>query len=118
MAAAKINLVIEKGAKFTKKFIWQDANKAPIDNSAYEARMQIRETLESSTIVLELTTTTSGITLGGANGEINLEIGATVTDAITIKSGVYDLELYDPLDLDDVIRLIQGQINVVQSVTR
>lgn len=118
MAAVKINLTIEKGAKYTKKFIWQDATKAPINNSSYEARMHIRETVEDSTIILSLSSTGGDIVLGGANGEINITIGATATDTINIKSGVYDLELYDPLDADEVVRLIQGQVNIVQGVTR
>jgi hypothetical protein len=118
MAIAKINLLIESGSKFEKKYLWQDENKAPIDNSLYEARMQIRSNLESSGVELELTTANGGLTLGGVNGEIDLYIGATDTEALTITTGVYDLELYNPLDADEVVRLIQGYVNIIRDVTR
>jgi hypothetical protein len=118
MSAATINLIIEKGAKFNKQFIWKDSSNTPVDLSNYEARMQIRETVDSATVIDELTTANGGITLGGSAGTIDLYLGATETDAIAISSGVYDLEIYDPLDDDDVTRLVEGSISIKTSVTR
>jgi hypothetical protein len=118
MPAKRINLNIEKGAKYEHKFTWVDENSNPINISSYLARMHIREHIEDTAFVLELTTTNGRITLGGANGEIDLYIGATDTDSLGIQTGVYDLELYDSGDADNVVKLIQGQVNIVQNVTR
>ena len=120
MAAAKINLTIEKGAKYIKTFIWRDKVKTPISLAGLSARMHIRETLEATNFELELTTTNGRIVLedGAETGRIDLIIGATITDAMTITSGVYDLELYNVSDSDDVNRLMEGVVSVVEGITR
>lgn len=120
MAAAKINLTINKGAQYLKTFIWRDSAKAPISLTGYSARMQIRETIESVDFEVELTTANGKIELeaGAETGRIDLILGATVTDAMTITTGVYDFELYADADEDDVKRLLEGVVSVVSSVTR
>jgi hypothetical protein len=120
MSAAKRNLTIEKGAKYTKTFVWRDSAKSPIDISGLQARMQIRETLTSDAFAVELTTINGRIVLeaGGETGRIDLILGATITDAITITSGVFDFELYNDSDPDDVNRLIEGVVSIVSGVTR
>jgi hypothetical protein len=81
--------------------------------------MMIRESKDSTTIHVSLDSTTSGIVLesGAVTGQIDITIGATTTEALTFDSGVYDLEVYDPLDLEYVVRLIQGCVEVIPGVT-
>jgi len=43
---------------------------------------------------------------------------ATETDALSINSGVFDLELYDAGDLDDVTRLMEGVVSITEGITR
>lgn len=116
MPAAQINLKIEKGAKYNKQFIWQDSSEVPIDLTTYSARMHIRDNIDSTNFALELTTGNGRITLGGVLGTIDLDLTATETDSLTIPDGVYDLELY--VDADDVTRLMQGIVTIVEGVTR
>ena len=124
MAAGTLNLTIEQGAKFSRLLTWQDSNGGLIDVSDYEARMEIRATTDSDTVLFKLLSTggTSAdgtITLGATAGTILLEIGADLTETITTwSSGVYDLELYIAADVTDVTRLIQGSITVSPEVTR
>ena len=120
MAAARLNLVIEKGAKFTKRLTWQDSAKAPISLAVYEARMQIRDTIDSTAFEVELTSLGGDIVLEAAavTGQIDITIGAVATDAVSFTQGVYDLELYNPSDVDDVIRLVGGAVEVIGGVTR
>jgi hypothetical protein len=120
MSATKINLTIEKGATYYKSFIWRDKTKVPISISGLSARMQIRASLNSTSFEVELTTATGEIVLeaGSETGRVDITIGATVTDALTIDIGVYDLELYDPADPDNVTRLVEGIVSVVEGVTR
>lgn len=120
MAAAKVNLTIEKGAKYTKTFIWKDSTKTAISLTGLDARMQIREALDDVTFEIELTTGNGRIQLepGAETGRIDLILGATLTDALTISSGVYDLELYNSTDPDDVNRLMEGVVSIIDGVTR
>ena len=120
MAAAKINLTIDKGAKYVKTFIWKDKAKQAISLAGLSARMHIRETIDDATVIVELTTVNGKIFLepNAETGRIDLYIGAQETDALTITSGVYDLELYNVSDPDDVTRLFEGVVSVVGGVTR
>jgi len=120
MAAAKVNLTIEKGAQYLKTFIWQTTAKIPISLSGLSGRMQLRSTVEASSFVIELTTVNGGIVLeaGGSIGQIDIIIGAQATDAISIDFGVYDIELYDALDLDNVNRVVEGVVSIIEGVTR
>jgi len=120
MPAAKINLTIEKGAKYDKTFVWRDSSKVAISLAGLSARMQIREFTDSAGFELELTTTNARIVLeaGAEIGRIDLALGATLTDSLTITSGVFDLELYDAGDADNVTRLMEGVVSIVSGVTR
>ena len=48
MKTKKINLIINKGSKYTHRFTWVDSSNNPIDISSYLGRMQIRQTLSSA----------------------------------------------------------------------
>ena len=77
--------------------------------------MQIRATVNSSSVIKELTTENGGIILGGTLGTIKIYMPATQTDLIT-SSGVYDLELVNITG--GVIRLLQGSATLSLQVTR
>ena len=79
--------------------------------------MQMRETVESSTPFLTLTTENGGITLGGAAGTINILATAAATSAITATGGVYDLEIV-AADTVTVTRLLEGIVIISPEVTR
>lgn len=121
MAAVKYDLTIEKGAKFIQTLLYQDDTYVGIDISAYEGRMHIRERLDDATTILELTSDpAAGITIeaGGETGRVDIEISAITTDTLDFIRGVYDLELYNPGDPNDVIRLVEGIVRLKQGVTR
>jgi hypothetical protein len=113
----KVKLTIDQGSTFRKKLIWKAGTPAvPVDLTGYTARMQIREKLDATAVLKELTTANGGITLGTTNGEINLYISAVDTTAFTWSAGVYDLEMIAPGG--DVKRLIEGSVVVLKEVTR
>lgn len=120
MSADKINLTVEKGARYFKTFIWRDKSKVAISLAGLSARMQIREQLESTGFEIELSTTNGRIQLepSAETGRIDLILGATLTDALVITSGVFDLEIYDQTDPDNVNRLMEGVVSIVEGVTR
>jgi tRNA threonylcarbamoyladenosine modification (KEOPS) complex Pcc1 subunit len=88
----------------------------PIDLTGYTARMQIREKVDSTTTIKELTTENGGITLDITNSKITVTISATDTAAFTFASAVYSLELVSSTNV--VTPLINGNISLVREVTR
>lgn len=88
----------------------------PHDLTGYTARMQIRPSYTSATILLELTTANSRIILDNLDKVITLQIAATDTDDITWKSGVYDLEMVSPSAV--VTQLLRGNVVVLEEATK
>jgi hypothetical protein len=113
---AKHNLYVYRGATFSEQITWKDEGGTPIDLTSFTARMQMRETVESSTPFLTLTTENGGITLGGAAGTINI-LATAATSAITATGGVYDLEIV-AADTVTVTRLLEGIVIISPEVTR
>lgn len=88
----------------------------PWDFTGYTARMQIRRTVESGTVLLELTTENGGLEFTDEdNGEITLTISATESAALD-SSGVYDLEIVS--DVGTVSKVIKGAFILNREVTR
>lgn len=114
--AAKYDIVCDQGATFSRELAWLDDSSNPVNLTGYTARMQVRETVESSSALLSLTTENSRISLGGTNGKITLLVSATDTAAVVAGHYVYDLEVVS--GLGTVTRLIQGCFTVDAEVTR
>jgi hypothetical protein len=117
MPAARVKLAIDRGATFEFNARY-DAGQppAPVDLTGCTARMQVRQSVESPEVLLELSTENARITLGGPAGTITLAITATDTAAITWAGGVYDFELQFPGGR--VKRLFYGTVTVSPDVTR
>jgi hypothetical protein len=112
----KINLTIEQGATFRYKFAWVDAKKRAINLTGYTARMQIRATVDSVPILVELTTSNGGLILNEIGGIVSLYISSIQTSALSWTKGVYDIELVSPNS--DVYRMVSGSVTVSKEVTR
>lgn len=114
MKPGKYNFVCPQGATFSKQLTWEIDND-PVDLTTYTARMQVREKYTSPSATVSLTTENGGITLGGVDGTIDIDINATTTAGIVAKEYVYDLEL---ISSSVVTRLIEGKFIVTPEVTR
>jgi len=116
MPASNYDLLIEQGATFRLELAWKLDGTA-VDLTNYSARMQVRGAVEAATALLSLTSAAGGgITLGGAAGTITIVASAAQTAALTIRTGVYDLELESAGG--EVTRLLQGAVAVSPQVTR
>lgn len=117
MTPATVDLTIYQGATFSRTFQWKTGTPAVAVNlTGYTARMQIRRKITDTDVVLSLTTSNGGITItNAAQGTFQIDITATQTEALTIKAGVYDLEMVSGAV---VTRLLQGAISVSPEVTR
>lgn len=87
----------------------------PVDLTGVTARMQLRPSLDSSEVILELTTENGGILVANADKTISLLVSATATAALTFSSAVYSLEL---IKAGEVTPFINGTITLVPEVTR
>ena len=116
MTAGTYDITIEQGATYSQVFTWKDANGASINLTGYTARMQARESVDTATTFIALTTENGGIALGGAAGTVGLTMIATATAALSIFNGVYDLELISGAGV--VTRLLEGSLTVSPEVTR
>ena len=123
---SKVNLRIKKGTKYNHVFHYRDRD--PITNeltvivplTAYTiGRMQFRATVDAANPFLyEATTALAHIIIDGAAGDVSLAIPASVSAAFTFASAVYDLEVENGGDSDDVITIVRGSVTVEGEVTR
>jgi hypothetical protein len=88
----------------------------PVPLTGYTAQMQIRETLESTTVLHELSTGGNGIVINTNDSTIFVTIPAAVTRAFTFDSAVYSLELTNSSGV--VIPFASGNLTLVKEVTR
>ena len=121
MSYKKEDLVIETGITFEKGWYYKDSDKVAISLDDYQARMQIRERIDSTATILSLTSSpAAGITLqaGAQTGRIDIRISALDTESLDFDRAVYDLEIYKPLDDTEVLRLVNGTIILKSGITR
>ena len=121
MAAGRYNFFCEQGATFNPTISWVDDEGVAVDLSTYEARMQVRPTVPSASVIFEVTSASpaaasGGITLGGSAGTIEIVLEATATDDLPTGTFRYDLELEAPDGF--VTRLLKGRFKIDPEVTR
>lgn len=87
----------------------------PVPLTGYAARMQIREAVDSPTVIHEATTQNAQISLDNVTKAIQITLLANITQAFTFSTAVYSLELYNG---NNVIPFIYGNLTLVQEVTR
>ena len=61
----------------------------PVPLTGFTAKMQIRETVDSSTVIAELTHLNGGITIDAANYTVTVTLTSTQTSAFTFPTAVY-----------------------------
>ncbi len=116
MAAAKYDLTIEQGADFSKSFVLKNPDGSVKDLTGHTARMQVRQYVFEDTVLLEATTANGGITLNVVTGTLTVKFSSALTSALTMKSGVYDIELIN--STGEVNRLLKGSVSFDPEVTR
>lgn len=117
MVALQRQITIEQGATFKKTITWKDGDGTPKDLTGFTARMQVRASHDSTTKLIDISSTGGEITLGGAAGTIVIVIPKDTTAALSAPVlGVWDLELEDSANF--VTRLVEGQARITPEVTR
>jgi hypothetical protein len=116
MSAGSYDIYIEQGATLSLPIVWKDSAGTIINITGYTARMQVRQSVNSSTILLTATTENGKLVIDGSAGKVTISLSATDTAAITWLTGVYDLELVSSGGV--VTRLLEGSVVVSREVTR
>lgn len=129
MLAGVYDMTCEQGSTFIRSLEIEQPDPAdptgqtfePFDLTGYTARMQVRRTLESTTAMVNITSTPdvngNGIFMQYAGVEnamriyMNDEFTATIT-----TSGVYDIEIIN--GAGEVSRVLQGKFTLSPEVTR
>lgn len=108
--AAYSNLYIDQGSTFSAVIEVVDINSDIIDISAYQARAQFRKSHQSNTYW-----NFAAQVINPEKGQI--EISLTAYETSLLKSGkyVYDIELYNNLN---VYRVLEGNVEITPEVTR
>jgi len=116
MPASTYHIICEQGATLDRNLTFRDGNGSLVNLTGFSAHMQVRPTVASATITLDLSTSNSRIVLGGTAGTIVLNVPASTTASLVPGDYVYDLELTSPNGV--VRRLVEGKFKVKPEVTR
>ena len=117
MSAGYHHFIIEQGATFGQTLTLKDSSDTLINLTGYtSAEMDLRETPESSSEVITLTTANNRISLGGSAGTVTLSISAADTANLTAGDGVFDLEVVD--GSSRVFRILEGTYTIRRNISR
>lgn len=114
--AGRYNMVCDQGSTFSLTFtIKTDGTPWSLVGN-YTAKMQVRSFLDSSTVIVELSTANSRVAFS-AGGVVTLTIPATVTDDLATGRHTYDLE-FTTTATGVVQRVLEGKFVIRGEVTR
>ena len=115
MSAGSYDIYIEQGATLSLPIVWKDSSGTVINITGYTARMQVRQSVNSPTVLLSATTANGKLVIDGAAGKVTITLSASDTASITWLTGVYDLELVS--GGGEVNRVLEGRLLVNRGVT-
>jgi hypothetical protein len=88
----------------------------PVDLANYSARMQIRETVDSPTVIYEASSALGQIVLNNTYKTITITILGNQTQTFNFSTAVYSVELFD--SANNVLSFLVGNLTLVPEVTR
>lgn len=119
MQPASVDLMIYKGATFSKQFQWKTGDvPTPVNLTGCTARMQVRKTVSDSVVLDTLTTENGKLVINDALlGKFKILLTASQTGAYSFTNAAYDLEIvYN--GGEPVYRVLTGCFSVDPEVTR
>jgi hypothetical protein len=129
MSAGRYSFTIEQGTTFQLELIYKDSNQTPINLTGYSGRMQLRPTVDSTTVYLTLSSSLNadgtGLNFSGSSGtnppssgSIGIYIASCTSSLLNFTNAYYDLEIYSGSSCPYTVRLIEGQVQLSKEVTR
>lgn len=118
--AEKRDLTMNQGETWDPAFILRNPDKSYFNLTGYSARMQVRATYDSDTVLIEATTVNGKLVLNPTLGRVGLTLVPADTSPIEFSgeslSGVYDLEVVSSGGV--VTRVAEGSFTLLREVTR
>lgn len=100
------------------------AGTVPMNLVGFSARMQVRESIDSDTVILDLTPANGRIAVtNAATGTLQILVSAADTAALPLdfetQTYVYDLEVFRPTPAPEYVRkVMRGKLKCFPEVTR
>lgn len=113
---ASNDFTVHQGDDEILSITYQDPAGDAIDLSGYSAQMQVRETVKSTSTVLDLSTSGGEISITGGTGLIEVTIDKTTSTALTPGTYKYDLQIASGAGIRSTI--LKGDFTVNAEVTR
>ena len=110
MTAGLFNFECTKGTALSVVIAVKNPDLESAQLTSWGSRMQIRESMSASSVMLDLTNANGRLVHNVSNGTITVTLTSAETNTLT-SSGIYDLELVES-NSGTVIRLLQGNFNV------
>ena len=132
MSAGKYSFTIEQGSTVDFRIEYKDSDSNAIDLTNYQARMQIRSTKESTSLIcnlsssldadgtgLNMTPVSASVVLPKSFGSIGIYISAASSSLFSFSEAVYDLEIVSGSGSGQAVtRILEGKIKLSKEVTR
>jgi len=115
MTAGIYNFTMDQGSVFSVVLVYTDSNNVAVNLTGFTAKMQLRQSYNSTAADLTLSTANGDITIVGATGTVTVNATAVQTGTLSAGLYVYDLELTSG---SNISRLVQGQVTVAEQVTQ
>lgn len=108
-----VDLIVRRGTDVQILFEYLNPDNTPIDITGWTARMQIRSSEFSNTVLQELNTENNGIVIEGEDGKLTLVFTPETSDW-EFSSGIYYMELYTTDDKE--IPFVKGKFILERGV--
>jgi hypothetical protein len=111
----RFNFRIYQGDTFSTAPAWK-INNSYVNVTGYTADMQVRQDVNSTSIIVQLSTANGRIVTGTTDGTFTLTLTAVQTAALPPGNYVYDLEVTAPGGT--VTKILTGGFAVIAEVTQ
>ena len=113
--AVQKNFEVDQNTTFEFSVEYKDSNDTAIDLTGATAKMQVRDVAGGSKLAFTLTSPSSGITIIGHLGQVNVKMTPTQTNKMFYPKSSYDLMITDSNGTK--IKLLEGFMTLSRSVT-
>ena len=114
MEAGKYNFSIKQGSTFSKVLIYKDDEGVVKNLTGYQAKMQLRESVNGK-VLIELTTTNGRLIITPLDGKIEMHLTPAETKELNFCKALYDLDIFTT---ENKYTLLEGNVTLIKEVTR
>jgi|ERR1019366_1146722 hypothetical protein len=112
--AGQWDFELNQGTDYTEPMLWSIGG-SPVPMAGFSAKMQLKNSANSTEVVAEFNTLDSSITLNATTGVITFHKTPKQTSAIPAGVYLYDLKITDAAGV--LSRLLEGKFTVNAEVT-